>query len=30
MVLQASDAVAGLEPAGSAHNPSVLAQILSE
>jgi len=29
-VLQASDAVAGLEAAGSAHNPSVLAQILSE
>ena len=28
--LQASDAVAVLEPAGAAHNPSVLAQILSK
>jgi hypothetical protein len=28
--LQASDAVAGLKPAGSARNPGALAQILSE
>ena len=28
--LQAGDAVAVLEPAGAAHNPGVLAQILSK